>query len=73
MARTGRGLGRRLADQRAVEIQASARTIRTMIPERLTFSHVFVSVDRRHEEETRARTERALATWAATSPSHPVE
>jgi hypothetical protein len=44
-----------------------------MIPERLTFSHVFVSVDRSLEEETRARTERALFTWAATSPSHPVE
>jgi peptidyl-prolyl cis-trans isomerase C len=32
------------------------------IPERLTFSHVFFSVDRSHEEEARARAERALAT-----------
>jgi hypothetical protein len=32
------------------------------IPERLSFSHVFFSVDRSHEEEARARAERALAT-----------
>lgn len=34
-------------------------------PERLTFSHVFFSVDRMNESEARARAERALATLEA--------